>query len=70
MTAASYARVEQVLRALGCDVGAAECHGILCGMLCAPRRFELRPWLSHLSGQDDVSAYHLFYADKLDETWG
>lgn len=44
-----------MLRALDCDIGAAECHGILCGMLCGPRAFDHGLWLAHLSGRDDLT---------------
>ena len=50
-----HARIERVLRALDCDIGAAECHGVLCGMLCGPRAFDLHVWYAHLSGRDDVA---------------
>lgn len=52
-----HARVERVLRALDCDIGAAECHGILCGMLSGPRPFDAHAWHAHLSGHDDLSPF-------------
>jgi yecA family protein len=50
-------RVERVLRDLGCDIGASECHGMLCGMLSGPARFDRAAWLTHVSGGDDLHAY-------------
>lgn len=47
-----YARVQAALTAVGCDIGAAECHGMLCGMLCGPGRFDLGAWLSHVNGDE------------------
>ena len=45
-----YERVARALAAVHCDVGAAECHGMLCGMLSGPRSFEPGLWLDHVSG--------------------
>ncbi len=50
-----HARVERALRALDCDISAAECHGVLCGMLCGPRAFDSHGWYIHLSGRDDIA---------------
>jgi uncharacterized protein YgfB (UPF0149 family) len=50
-------RVERMLRALRCDIGAAECHGVLCGMLAVPAPFERDAWVRHVCGQDDVSPF-------------
>lgn len=57
MTSELYQRVALALAAVRCDVGAAECHGMLCGMLCGPRAFEPALWLDHVSGGErDVFA--------------
>lgn len=53
MSDAPFANVEHALAALGCDVGAAECHGMLSGMLSGPRPFEERTWLAHVVGELD-----------------
>ncbi len=45
-----YERVVRALAAVRCDVGAAECHGMLCGMLSGPRVFDADLWLDHVSG--------------------
>ncbi|MEQ8661685.1 MAG: UPF0149 family protein [Gammaproteobacteria bacterium] len=50
-------RVAHVLETLGCDLGAGECHGALCGLLCAPRAFSPRTWLEHLAGEDAPEAF-------------
>ncbi len=57
MTSDMYPRVARALAAVRCDVGAAECHGMLCGMLSGPRAFEPGLWLDHVSGGErDVFA--------------
>ena len=50
MNADLYERVARALAAVRCDVDAAECHGMLCGMLSGPRAFEPGLWLDHVSG--------------------
>ncbi|MEQ8230620.1 MAG: UPF0149 family protein [Gammaproteobacteria bacterium] len=68
MNAALYDRVTQVLDTLGCDLGAGECHGALCGLLCAPRAFSPRTWLEHVAGEDSPAAFEQGAArDVLDE---
>ena len=47
-----YMRVQAALTAVGCDIGAAECHGMLCGMLCGPGRFDRAAWLGHVNGDE------------------
>lgn len=51
MSAPAFDTVEHALETLGCDVGAAECHGMLCGMLCGPHAFDARLWLAHVTGE-------------------
>lgn len=53
--------IERALRMLDCDVDAAECHGLLCGMLCAPQRFDANAWHRYLSGRE---AYGEFEASE------
>ena len=50
LSAQLHERVARALATLRCDVGAAECHGMLCGMLSGPRSFEPALWLDHVSG--------------------
>lgn len=45
-----FERVTRALKSVQCDIGAAECHGMLCGMLSGPRSFEPGLWLDHVSG--------------------
>jgi yecA family protein len=45
--------VDHALRRLGCDIGCAECHGMLCGMLCNPECFDPGAWLRHVTGASD-----------------
>jgi uncharacterized protein len=52
-----YQRLQRVLGALGCDIGASECHGMLCGVLCGAARFDRDTWLRHVSGRDDLSPF-------------
>lgn len=48
-----YEQVDSTLRSAGCDMGAAECHGILVGMLCSGKRFDMSTWLAHVSAAED-----------------
>ncbi|MCC6202062.1 MAG: UPF0149 family protein [Gammaproteobacteria bacterium] len=45
-----YEEVDAALRAIDCDLGGAECHGMLCGMLCNPAPFEPGEWLRQVTG--------------------
>lgn len=45
-----YIAVSEALSLLDSDVDPAECHGMLCGMLCSPEGFETEDWLQHLVG--------------------
>lgn len=59
MSDSLYDMVAGALALMESDVDPAECHGMLCGMLCSRRRFEPRAWLRHLSGYDDSLALNL-----------
>ena len=48
-----YDKVDRVLKILDCDIGASECHGVLCGMLCSAKNFEVGNWLRHTLGYQD-----------------
>ena len=52
-----HAQLQATLQALSCDVGASECHGMLCGALSGPALFDQNSWLIHLSGGEEVEAY-------------
>jgi len=49
-----YESVDDALRRLECDVEPAECHGMLCGMLCSPQRFDADQWLRHVTGYPEL----------------
>ena len=73
MESALYERLDGTLAGLRSDIGAAECHGMLCGMLCGPGQFNRDLWLHHMSGQDDIEAYQseaatLVFADLESQT--
>ena len=53
MRSVLFERVAEVLERSACDVGAAECHGILTGMLCGDGPFDPRTWLAHVSADDE-----------------
>jgi len=55
--ALTYERLQDVLQAAGADTGAAESHGLLCGIICAAGTSDPAVWLDHLLGADnDLSA--------------
>jgi uncharacterized protein YgfB (UPF0149 family) len=70
---ALYESVESALSLMDCDIGPAECHGILCGMLCGAQGFSSSTWLNHTTGYtdhlslDDLGAGHAL-AQLLEET--
>jgi yecA family protein len=45
-----YASVSAALAQLDSDLEPAECHGVLCGMLCSPDGFDSDLWLQHVTG--------------------
>ncbi len=55
-----YGLVDRVLRESGCTVDAAECHGVLCGILCASGASDMQGWVRYLFegrvGDAEVSA--------------
>ena len=50
---ALYESVDSSLSLMDCDIGAAECHGMLCGMLCGAQHFDSGVWLGHMMGYSD-----------------
>ena len=60
---ADYEQVDRALKIYDCDIGASECHGVLCGMLCSATNFELGAWLSHTLGYQDEQAMEALAAD-------
>jgi len=51
----TYATVSSALATLESDVEPAECHGMLCGILCSPDGFQADLWLRHLTGYTEPS---------------
>ncbi len=55
--ALTYERLQDVLQAADADCGAAESHGLLCGIICAAGTSDPAVWLDHLLGAgNDLSA--------------
>ena len=51
-----YSSVESALGLMDSDIGPAECHGMLCGMLCGTTTFDPASWLGHATGYHDDAA--------------
>ena len=49
-----YLTVSAALVQLDSDIEPAECHGMLCGMLCSPDGFEAVAWLTHVAGYPEA----------------
>ena len=45
--------LEELLYRIDADMGAAEAHGALCGMLCARGAIELSEWVDHVVGEQE-----------------
>lgn len=58
-----YTQLDRVLRDSGCVVDAAECHGVLCGIICASGQSDMQGWVRYLfenrEGDAEVSAESL-----------
>lgn len=53
----NYSQVNAVLEELSAPLSAAECHGVLCGMLCSPHPVSEEEWLLEvLEGTDTENA--------------
>jgi len=48
MTLPEYEKVEDALSGGGSQVSASECHGVLCGILCASGSSDMQGWVRHL----------------------
>ncbi|MFT4561752.1 MAG: hypothetical protein ACI9BW_001494 [Gammaproteobacteria bacterium] len=68
-----YEAVDTALGTLNSDIGAAECHGMLCGMTCGLEHLDPSLWLGHVIGyreplsRDDLGPGHAL-AQLFDET--
>ena len=47
----TYERLQDALEAADADCGAAESHGVICGIICASGASDPAPWLGHLLGE-------------------
>ena len=62
--------VEATLKQHDCDIGAAECHGVLCGMLCSANPFSATEWLTHTMGyQHDTDLSTLGASEPLQQLY-
>jgi uncharacterized protein YgfB (UPF0149 family) len=52
--AITYDRLQSALQAADADSGAAESHGLICGVICAAGASDPALWLDHLLGDRDV----------------
>ena len=62
-----YEVVSAALTHLESEVDAAECHGVLCGMLCSPNGFDTMHWLQHLTGYAEELGHALAPGHALTE---
>ena len=61
-----YTELDDALQAAGAECGAAESHGLICGMICAAGSAPRRGWLEHLLGEGNtLSAAAQTAADRL-----
>ena len=52
----SYEELQQTLNTAAADGGASEAHGLLAGVICAGGKSDPELWLSHLLGENTLSA--------------
>ena len=70
-----YNQLTKALSQVDTDTDAAECHGMLCGMLSAHEKFDPTQWLSFVAGRDELAPFgpegsgHLVW-DMLKDTKG
>jgi uncharacterized protein len=50
----SHAELDGMLHVAGADSGAAEAHGLLCGIICTGGRVDGSVWLEHLLGENNI----------------
>ena len=50
----SHAELDRILQAAGAGSGAAEAHGLLCGLICAGGSVAGSVWLEHLLGENNT----------------
>jgi yecA family protein len=54
VTAGDYTVLETALESAGAECGAAESHGLLCGMICASGKVEEVQWLEQVLGEGNT----------------
>lgn len=67
-----FLQLEQALGDAEAAAGAAEVHGLLCGLLCAAGRLDEKNWLAHVFTEDDrnsVAMQQAFIAVQNLATW-
>lgn len=52
--ACDYAGLENALQSADAECGAAESHGLLCGICCAAGKADTAPWLEHILGEGNT----------------
>jgi hypothetical protein len=52
----TFDRLQAALQSSDADSGAAECHGMICGIICAAGNTDPALWLEHLLGDNTLSA--------------
>lgn len=52
----TYDRLQSALQAADADSGAPECHGVICGIICASGASEPSLWLDHLLGAGNAGS--------------
>jgi hypothetical protein len=53
-TAGDYAVLEAALESAGAECGAAESHGLLCGIICAAGKSDEAQWLEQVLGEENT----------------
>lgn len=53
-TAGDYAALEAALESAGAECGAAESHGLLCGIICAAGKSDEAQWLEQVLGEENT----------------
>lgn len=53
-TLTGYAELQDALRAGDAECGAAECHGLMCGMICAAGKQAPSGWLDYILGEEQT----------------
>lgn len=60
-----YDLVKDALAGLAAAVDVAECHGLLCGMLCGPDQFQPRIWFEQVTGDGNLALIQDLQGDHV-----